>query len=701
MKPVRTHPNLPAPDAACRPEQAGQQGAAPLQGASDALVHQLHVHQVELHAQSEALHDIQHELKASRDRYLSLFEHAPTAYLLLDHKGRISELNLPAADLLGKDRGKLRHRRFAEFVHADAADTWHRFLHNESLHDGRQTCELKLRRSDGHVFWARLGGHRHLETEGQRMLRLALEDISQLKLLEQALLEKEGYQRALLDNFPFMVWLKDTECRYLAVNSAFAKTFGGESTEYFVGKSDFDFVPAAVAKAWQVADREVLASRRQISVEEEIHHRTGKSTWSETYRAPVLDDQGNLLGIVGFAREITARKEAESALRHMNDVLEEEVAERAAEVDARSRALSESERFFRATIDALPSILCVLDENASIITVNKAWREFASANDGDPDAVSEGANYLAVCDASAERIQGSALAVANGIREILAGRRKSLVLEYECSTPSQERWFEVSISRFPGNGRVRLVAMHDDITRRRELATAQREASQRLKRLAAHLESVREEQSTRIAREVHDELGGTLTMLKLGLVTTIDNLVSVSPTATQLQGMVEQVDAALQTVKRISTHLRPGMLDTLGLLATIRWHAEQFSRMTGIEVELKLPDDVRLSAEASTAVFRTVQEGLTNVAKHSGAKKVSITMIRRKGNLILRMRDDGKGLPKDSLRKHDSFGLIGMLERARHLGGELTLTGTPRTGTQLMLRLPLDAGATPAIQGED
>ena len=530
-------------------------------------------------------------------------------------------------------------------------------------------------------------------------MRVALEDISERKLLEQALLEKKRYQRALLDNFPFMVWLKDTEGRFLAVNSAFAKSFGGDRAEDFVGKTDFDLVPAALAKAYQAADREVLATRRQIVLEEETHNK-GESTWSETYKAPVLDERGNLLGTVGFAREITARKKAETALLHMNDVLEEEVAERTAEVRERSIALSESERFFHATIDALPFVLCVLDENASIIAVNKAWREFATANGGDPNALSEGANYLAVCDASAKRVRGSALAVANGIREVLAGRRKSFALEYECSTPNEERWFEASVSRFPADGPVSLVVVHDNITRRRELAAAQREASLRLKRLAAHLESVREEQSTRIAREIHDELGGTLTMLKLSLVTTIDKLTTSSPLATQLQSMVDQVDSALQTVKRISTHLRPGMLDTLGLLATIRWHAEQFSRMTGIEVEMQMPDYVRLSAEASTTVFRIIQEGLTNIAKHSGANKVGITMIKRKGSLILRMRDNGKGLQKDSLRKHDSFGLIGMLERAQHLGGELSVTGAPRTGTQLTLRLPLDAGATPATQGE-
>ncbi len=699
MKPDCTHLNLPAPDAACGPKPAEKQGASLPQGTSDSLEHRLHVHRVELHAQAEALHDIQRELKESRDRYIDLFEHAPTAYLLLDEKGRISELNLPAAAMLGQDRRKLLHRRFSQFLHPDSADTWHLFLRNKLQHADRQTCELRLRCSDGDGFWARLVGHRHMEDEGKQVLRIALEDISERKLLEQALQEKERYQRALLDNFPFMVWFKDTEGRFLAVNSAFFKSFGGDRAEDFVGKTDFDLVPAALAEAYRATDREVLASRRQIMLEEETYNK-GKSVWSETYKAPVLDQHGNLLGTVGFAREITARKEAEAALLHMNDVLEEEVAERTAEVDASALALSESERFFRATIDALPSILCVLDENASIVTVNKAWREFAAANGGDPGTVSEGANYLAVCDASARRERGSALAMANGIRDVLAGKRKSFVLEYECSTPTQERWYEVTVSRFPGDGQVRLVVVHDNITRRKELATAQREASLRLKRLAAHLESVREEQSTRIAREVHDELGGTLTMLKLGLVTTIDNLTTFSPMVSQLQGMVEQVDAALQTVKRISTHLRPAMLDTLGLLATIRWHAGQFSRMTGIEVELQMPDYVRLPAEASTAVFRIVQEGLTNIAKHSGAKKVSISMTKRKGNLILRMRDDGKGLPKDSLRKHDSFGLIGMLERAHHLGGELSLSGTPKTGTQLMLHLPLDAGAAPAIQGE-
>jgi len=589
MKPDSQPRSLPPPIDACGSVGSAHERTALPGSAPEVLVHQLEVQRLELQAQTAALLETQHELNESRDRYISLFDQAPTAYLLLDEKGRISELNLPAAALFGTDRSELLHRRFSQFLHPDAIDIWHKFLHNDLRHDDTQRCELKLRRCGGAPFWACLGGRRHLEKKGTVAVRLALEDISERKLLEKTLLEKKRYQRALLDNFPFMVWLKDTEGRLLAVNNAFARSFGSAQVEDFVGKTDFDLVPAALAEAYRATDQQVLASRRQIMLEEETHN-NGRSTWSETYKAPVLDPHGNLLGTVGFAREITARKEAESALLHMNDVLEEEVAERTAEVEERSLALSESERFFRATIDALPSVLCVLDENATILTVNKAWREFATANDGNPDQVSQGVNYLAVCDAAAKHSRGSALEVANGIREILAGKRNSFVLEYECSTPSEQRWFEVSISRFGGEGPVRLVVVHDNVTRSKQLASAQREASLRLKRLAAHLESVREEQSTRIAREVHDELGGTLTMLKLKLAMMMDELSKSPATVTQLQGVVEQVDTALQTVKRISANLRPGILDTLGLLATIQWHTDQFSRMTGIRVELDMPD---------------------------------------------------------------------------------------------------------------
>ncbi len=637
-----------------------------------------------------------------RSRYVRLFDLSPLAYIRLDQVGRIMTFNAPAAMMLGAGRRScLRGHAFADFVTPDSIETWRHYLEFDVSGPDKRGCELQLRRADGDVLWARVTGKYATAGEAE-VLQFALEDITARKLAEVALLQKDRYQRALIDNFPFLVWLKDTESRLLAVNDTFARTFGAESPESLVGKTDFDLLPAETAAYYLATDQEVLASRKQLTLEEEIP-REGESRWYEVFKAPVLDDRGGLLGTVGFSRDITTRKKAEATLRHLNDWLEDQVAERTAEAEARALALVESERFFRATIDALPSNLCVLDDEGRIVAVNKAWRNFATANEGDPDRLCEGADYLAVCDAAAVAAHetASATATALAIREILAGKRTEFTQQYECSAPTKLRWYSMTVSRFADEGPARLVVVHDDITESKLLATEQRETARRLKRLAAHLQSVREEQSAKIAREIHDELGGTLTILKLTLHTTVDALPPNSPLFAKLEGMVEQVNSALQTIKRISTDLRPAMLDSLGLAATIRWYADRFSSMTGIAVETKIPEDVRLSTGSSIGVFRIVQESLTNVAKHSGATRVKITLIKHKDDVILRMRDNGIGLPEDHLHRRDSFGVIGMLERAQHLGGKLTLTGAGRNGTQLTLRIPMDGGDAPDIQGDD
>lgn len=227
-----------------------------------------------------------------------------------------------------------------------------------------------------------------------------------------------------------------------------------------------------------------------------------------------------------------------------------------------------------------------------------------------------------------------------------------------------------------------------------EIEARARESARRLKGLAAHLEAAREQQSAAIARDVHDELGGILTMLKLGLATTADAILPSDPLQARVKNMQDQVSLALQTVKRISTNLRPPMLDTLGVLDTIRWYAKQFSGMTRIPAEVEvvdLPEHIDLSAENSTAVFRVVQEALTNVAKHSRADRVKIVVRRRERELIVEISDNGIGLQHEIANKPDSFGVIGMLERIQYLGGRLELANCPGAGACLTLHLPLEA----------
>lgn len=513
-------------------------------------------------------------------------------------------------------------------------------------------------------------------------------DIGRLKQVEQSLRDSEADLRRAQTVAQTGSWRLDIRRNELHWSDENHRIFGvpkGVPLTYetflsIIHPDDRAFVDAS----WRAAMRgEPYDIEHRLIVDGEIR-------WVRERVELEFDGAGALMAGFGSTQDITARKEAEAALLRLNDTLEEKVAERTFEAEARAQAVLESERFTRATIDALSSSLCVLDAQGCIVTVNRAWREFARSNGGEPATVGEGASYLAVCEAAARSGCGMGARVAEAIRSAIAGWREDFSMEYECNSPDQRRWFALSLTCFCGAGPLRMVVVHKDITERMLAAEEQAESAKRLKRLAAHLESVREEQNARIAREVHDELGGTLTMLKLGLATAVDDLAPAMPLHGRLEQLLGQVDAALKTVKRISAGLRPAMLDALGLIATVKWYAADFSRMTGIGTEVLAPDTVRLSRLIETAVFRIIQEALTNVAKHARASRVAIVMGQHNGSLAVEVCDDGVGLADSDRNKNDSFGLIGMLERAQYLNGSLSIVGRPGEGTCLILRVPLD-----------
>jgi len=344
------------------------------------------------------------------------------------------------------------------------------------------------------------------------------------------------------------------------------------------------------------------------------------------------------------------------------------------------------------TLDALSSRLCLVDSNQRIIAANRAWREFlacracrgqpASGDGSEPDSE----QWVMPCWDTE-----TASFVDQAIRDLRSGKQHSFSFEYECASCVPTRWYLMQIVCLPGESAGWLVIKHDDISERKFAEQAQQLAAVRLKQLGAHLESVREEQIAAIARELHDELGGVMTMLKLDLATTAAKVEKIDGLGSKFASLLEQVDAALQVIKRISTGLRPTTLDTLGLMATIRWHVERFSRASGISTELQLPDYVRLSDLSTIAVFRILQEGLNNVASHSGASKVSIQVTKTDGELVMVIIDNGHGITGEQLQHPESFGILGMSERAHYLGGQLTIKNHQDGGVCLRLCIPLDS----------
>jgi signal transduction histidine kinase len=225
----------------------------------------------------------------------------------------------------------------------------------------------------------------------------------------------------------------------------------------------------------------------------------------------------------------------------------------------------------------------------------------------------------------------------------------------------------------------------------KELSTSREE----LRELSIHVQAVQEEERIRIAREIHDELGQSLTALKMDVSVLKQNTTENDEELRgRLDGMIMLVDTTIRSVQRISTELRPGVLDDLGLTAALEWQSQEFQRRTGISCVLTvIPQEVLTDQERSTALFRIFQETLTNVARHSFARKVSIHLKKDLDEILLRITDDGQGISAQSLTRRESIGLIGMRERANLLGGTIEITGVAGEGTTVEVRLPLNLSA--------
>jgi signal transduction histidine kinase len=214
-----------------------------------------------------------------------------------------------------------------------------------------------------------------------------------------------------------------------------------------------------------------------------------------------------------------------------------------------------------------------------------------------------------------------------------------------------------------------------------------------LRRLAASIEAAREQERASLARELHDELGQTLTAIKmeLGRATEILRREPVRPEAMdRLQSLVGLVEIGVTTVKRLATNLRPPALDHLGLAEAVRWEAGAFSARSRLRVQVAADDDgTRLSADQQTALFRIFQEALTNIGRHAHASAVRVRLSSARGAFELRISDNGRGITPAERTHAASIGLLGMQERAAQAGGALHIEGSRGRGTVVTVRVPL------------
>ena len=399
-------------------------------------------------------------------------------------------------------------------------------------------------------------------------------------------------------------------------------------------------------------------------------------------------------------RERVQEKSAE--LAELNQSLERRVSERTAELDAinrelrhqmaeRERAESEaldSKQRLAGIIDSAMDAIVTIDEEQHVVMFNAA----AEALFGCPNAKALGAPLASFIP---ERFRASRAAHVKRFGEtgITSRRMGAERIVMGLRANGEEFPIDASISQIEEKGRKFYTVILRDVTERARAEEALRESQEELHELASIAQEAREQEKRRIARELHDELGQALTGLKMDLAWLKRNPGHQGRLA-KMDSMQALLDSTVASTRRIASEMRPLLLDDLGLVPAAEWLVQNFKQRTSIDCRLTvIPPDLDLQDPHATAIFRILQESLTNVARHAQATLVDVTIEQKSDEILLAIRDNGRGFQLKGPRKPMSHGLAGLRERAYFLGGNVSIESAPDKCTTIRTRIPLTRAA--------
>jgi PAS domain S-box-containing protein len=497
---------------------------------------------------------------------------------------------------------------------------------------------------------------------------------------------KEGQFRLAFDNAPIGMAIVGMNYRLRRVNAALCQALGYSQRELLertlVDITHPDDKNKDKALASQLFRGEIPSYR----LEKRFITKDGQLIWLDL-TAVLMRDRENkpIYGLV-MVEDITERKRAEEALR-------------TSEERYRSFVVNSSEGIWRLEIERPIDTELTADEQLEML------QKFA---------------YLAECNDALARMHGHARAddliglrihdlfevsdkfnIAS-IRAFIENGYRMLNLEtIEVDSEGHKKYFTNNVIGVAVNGYLlRAWGTQRDETERKLAEERIKESRQQMRALATHLQSVREKERADISREIHDVLGQGLIGMKIEL-SHLTRMLSEPEDENVRRSMSERfkdvirlLDENITAVKNLSTELRPRVLDMLGLPAAVEWQCQEFERRTRISCSCRLPEeDTKFGEEQATALFRIAQEALTNVARHTLAKHVTVELKVNHTQATLIVRDDGKGLSEEEASAPGSLGVLGMRERAEMLGGKLTIEGVPGRGTVVCASVPLKASA--------
>ena len=522
---------------------------------------------------------------------------------------------------------------------------------------GRHRYESLHRHRNGQVFPVAIEMSMLSSGPGEAPYLLAeVRDLSAVGAEQsEAYVAKEFFQKTFVDA-PVGMMMTDGDGRYIRVNRAMCE-FTGYSESELLGMRYGDLTdPDDVAPADLAAQSPTGSRYQSFQIEKRYRRKDGCEVWALVFVLRIFDASGAVLYRAGQVIDIDALKRAEGALRI-------------------------SEQRFRGVFENANTGMVVADPGGRVAYFNEAFRLMLGH-----DAEVLRRMHFADFFVPPERISENTLS-----DEILkTSGDKSRIERRWTARDGRQIWVDLYIStiRDESGAVVNFIAVVGDITERKKSELALGDSKRKLRALAAYQEGLLEQERKHIAGEVHDEMGQLMTALKMDLslmrLRFGENL--------QLLAMVDEmrslVDRTINVVRQVASNLRPAVLDH-GLAPAIEWLAADFSRRGSIRCRLDASGSFELPELQSTAVFRVVQESLTNVTRHSQAREVVISMHCSGQQLQVIVRDDGIGFDTTVVGKGRGFGLFGMRERLLALGGRLRIASAPGQGTAVTITLPL------------
>jgi PAS domain S-box-containing protein len=551
------------------------------------------------------------------------------------------------------------------------------FIHREDQGFVRRVVEEAVKTLEPFNFYFRLirpdGEERIIHARGAiltnelgKAVRMygAAQDVTERKKAENEL--QLAYQRLSyhVENTPLAVIEWDNDLCIKRWSKRAEEMFGWKASEV-LGKSGYDPAFLFIHKedrhgVDEIVEQLIKGRVDRNQIRNRIFTKDGKIIYSEWYNSALRDEQGNVITILSLIHNVTEQKIAEEQIRQSEAHLAE--AQRVAkmgswDLDLKTDKISWSEEIYH--VFGIDKHTFGETQSSFLHLVNEEDRELVR--------------------------QANRHTVQTG---------EPFTIEFHITTPKGERRAiqEHGYGQTDEHGKVvRLVGTAQDITERKKAEESLQRSYEEIRRLNEHLQKIREEERTSIAREIHDELGQYLTVLKMDVGILNKKLPDAEDIVQRkLQGLSENIDKVVHSVRRIASELRPTILDELGLAAAIAWHLEEFEKHSGIKTHFVEPEEEPDLPEAvKTNLFRIVQESLTNVARHSKATDVKIDLLPSDGHLILTIMDNGIGLAPDVISQKKTMGILGMKERTAIIGGKYDIQSTPGKGTQISVRVPL------------